>query len=98
MVIDGKILSKVCSKLMADVKYWCRGCVRRAEALVYLVVYCGDDEKETVDTFGASLRKRRVCEPAVNWVTAIVPIQAKQIIESSMIWRKNSGDEKGAKN
>ena len=28
MVIDGKILTEVCSKLMADVKYWCRGCVR----------------------------------------------------------------------
>ena len=38
MVIDGKIISKMCSKLMADVKYWCRGCVMRAEALVSLAI------------------------------------------------------------
>ena len=57
MVIDGKILSEVCSKLiMADVKYRCRGCVMRVEALVYLVIDCSDNVKEPVNTFDAGLR------------------------------------------
>ena len=73
MVIDGKILSEVCSKLMADVKYRCRGCVRRAEALVYLVIDCSDNVKEPVDTFDAGLCKRHLCKPTKKWVAATYP-------------------------
>ena len=78
MVIDGKILSEVCSKLMADVKYRCRGCVRRAEALVYLVIDCSDNVKEPVDTFDADLCKRHLCEPTVKWVAATYPCKGNK--------------------
>ena len=75
MVIDGKILSEVCSKLMSDVKYWFRGCVRRAEDLVYLVIDCSDNDKEPVDTFDAVLCKRHLCESTVKWVAATYPCE-----------------------
>ena len=95
MVMDGQILSEVCSRLVADVTYRSGVCGKRTETWVQSLVNSSGNVKEPVGTFNASLHYRHVYHPTVKCMATTNT--CKKIIESSRNLRKNSRNEKGAR-